>query len=283
MPITSHEILPRIESFPVWHYRFDLAGHITPVRSPRLANRHEQRRKYFFEPLVRLCGGSFEGKRVLDIGCNAGFWSLQAIENGADFVLGVDARQMHVDQANFVFEVKGIPRDRYEFALADIFEFDFSRYGSFDIVLCLGLLYHVSKQVALFETISALKNDILVIDTALSPLPGSYLRVNFENIDNPLNAAYRNLVMVPTKDAVTDLARAFGYEVAVLRPKFDDWTGARRYRHGRRKAFLCARKTPLAGLTVPTEGRGPSLREFGWMLADLTPQIPKRLRRRPRS
>ena len=37
-----------------------------------------------------------KGKRVLDLGCNAGFWSLNAAEAGADFVLGVDGRQIQV-------------------------------------------------------------------------------------------------------------------------------------------------------------------------------------------
>jgi len=58
------------------------------------------------EPLSELYGGSLKGKRVLDLGCNAGFWSLDALERGADFVLGLDGRRMHIDQANFVFEVK---------------------------------------------------------------------------------------------------------------------------------------------------------------------------------
>jgi ribosomal protein L11 methylase PrmA len=41
---------------------------------------------------------------VLDLGCNAGFWSLAAIDAGADLVVGIDGRQMHIDQANLVFE-----------------------------------------------------------------------------------------------------------------------------------------------------------------------------------
>ncbi|MGH2699183.1 MAG: DUF1698 domain-containing protein, partial [Actinomycetota bacterium] len=57
---------------------------------------------------MELCGGSLRGKRVLDLGCNAGFWSLEALDRGADFVLGIDGRDMHIEQAEFVFEVKEI-------------------------------------------------------------------------------------------------------------------------------------------------------------------------------
>ena len=105
----------RVAGFPRWHYEFDLGGVRTPIFDRKHVNRHVQRRDYFFAPLVRLCGGSLAGKRVLDLGCNAGFWSLAAIEAGADRVVGIDGRQMHVDQANVVFEAKGVDPARYRF------------------------------------------------------------------------------------------------------------------------------------------------------------------------
>ncbi|MDQ4064911.1 MAG: class I SAM-dependent methyltransferase, partial [Actinomycetota bacterium] len=148
------EIKERVDSFERWHYRFDLDGVQTPIWDESRINRHQQRKSYLFDPLRAIYGGSLVGKRVLDIGCNAGFWSLAAIESGCDYVLGLDGRQMHVDQANFVFEVKGIERDRYRFITGDIFKTDLLEHGRFDIVLCLGLLYHVSKHMNLLEIIS---------------------------------------------------------------------------------------------------------------------------------
>jgi len=162
----SREIREKIDSFDQWHYQFDLDGELTPaVRGEKSVHRHAQRKKHFFDPLVALLGGSLEGKRVLDLGCNAGFWSLHAIEAGCDFVLGIDGRQMHVDQANFVFETKGIDPRRYRFERHNLFDLDFSGLGRFDIVLCLGLLYHVNKPIELFEKIAMVNSDLLLIDT----------------------------------------------------------------------------------------------------------------------
>jgi SAM-dependent methyltransferase len=264
------EIKRRVESFPSWHYEFDLKGVKTPIADPTRINGHEQRRRYFFEPLVDLCGGSLAGKRVLDLGCNAGFWSLQAIENGADFVLGIDGRHMHIDEAKLVFEAKEIEEGRHDFVVGNIFDFDFSEYGAFDIVLCLGLLYHVSKPINLFEVISSSNDDILVIDTALSLAPGSYLRLRNEPVDRPLNATDYEIVMSPTKKAVVDMAGAFGYETAVLKPEFSDYAGCRKYRQGRRKAFMCAKKTDLSALKAPKEGVGLGLRplDYFWLARD---------------
>src|SRR5690348_7260853 len=118
------DLSSRIAAFPRWHYEFDLGGERTPIFDPAHRNRHAQRRRYFFDPLVQLAGGTLKGKRVLDLGCNAGFWSLLAVQAGADHVLGIDGRQMHVDQANLVFEASGIAPERYDFRAANIFDFD---------------------------------------------------------------------------------------------------------------------------------------------------------------
>jgi SAM-dependent methyltransferase len=276
----TEDVRARIESFPVWHYRFDLDGFTTPLPYPELANRHEQRRRYLFEPLVDMCGGSLEGKRVLDLGCNAGYWSLHAIASGADFVLGIDAREMHIEQASLVFEVKDVDPTRYSFELGNVFEHDLASRAPFDVVLCLGLLYHVNRQMELLERISSVNSDILVIDTDLWPAPSSYLRLKFEDPDRPLHAVDNALVMVPTKKAVTDMTRSLGYSVAALRPDFDDWTGVRRYRQGRRKAFICAKQTPLSRLGARTEPTRITAREVGRMITDLPPQIPRRIRKR---
>jgi SAM-dependent methyltransferase len=242
----TERLRERIESFPRWHYEFDLNGVRTPIFKREHANRHAQRKRYFFAPLVQLCGGSLAGKRVLDLGCNAGFWSLSAIEAGAEFVLGVDGRQMHIDQANLVFEVKGVEASRYRFELADVFGLDLTDEDPFDIVLCLGLLYHVSKPFELMERISAWSTDLLVIDTTLDPRPGPYFRIRRQNLDDPRAAVDLPVALHPSKQAVARLAREFGFrDVKMLRPRFTDWEGSGAYRRGTRRAFVCAKHTSL--------------------------------------
>jgi tRNA (mo5U34)-methyltransferase len=276
----STEIEQKIASFERWHYRFDLAGHQTPIWDESRINRHEQRKRYFFSPLIELFGGSLAGKRVLDLGCNAGFWSLAAVDGGADYVLGVDGRQMHVDQANFVFEVKGVDEPRYDFVVADIFDLDPVEMGEFDVVLCLGLMYHISKHIPLMEMISAVNRDVLVIDTTLSLAPGSYLKLRSEKLDSPRDAVDYELAMAPTRRAVVDMVELFGYSVAMLKPRFSDYTGCRDYKQGRRRAFLCARQTDLGRLAADTEPAGAWLRPIDllWMAQRTTTLARKKAR-----
>jgi len=280
-PARSRAIRERIDSFENWHYDFNLEGEHTLPPDNKWTRRHRERMNYFFRPLVEMFEGTLEGKRVLDLGCNAGYWSLAAIEAGADYVLGVDGRQMHIDQANFVFELKGVAKRTYDFEIADIFNFDFRPYGNFDIVLNLGLMYHISKHVELMEMVAAINDDIHLIDSLLSIAPGSYLRIRSEDLESPRHAVDRELVMSPTKKAMIEMARAFGYDVAVLKPRFQDYSGSRHYRQGRRKAFICAKKTSLSIISAPVEPirARPTLAEYGWLARDVAiPRVTEKIR-----
>jgi SAM-dependent methyltransferase len=245
--IDEQQIATRIASFPAWHYDFDLKGHRT---APAKADWGRLRFEYFMEPVIRHFGGSLEGKRVLDLGCNAGFFSFKAVEAGCDFVLGVDGRQMHVDQANLVFEVNGIDPHQYEFARANILEVDYQAFGPFDLVLCVGVLYHVNKPISLFEAIAAVNTDMLVIETTLSPSRGSWLELRRENLAGFLNAVDYELVMVPTAGAVISMAELFGYQAKPLSLPTPDAPVMEKYRYGVVQAFVCAKQADLSGDTV---------------------------------
>jgi hypothetical protein len=167
---------------------------------------------------------------------------------------------MHIDQANLVFEVKGIPPDRYRFEVSNVFELD-PLEAPFDIVLCLGLLYHVSRPVDLMERMSAWNSDILVIDTALDPTPGPYFRLARQNLNEPRSAVDRDIALHPSSEAVARLAKQYGYgSVARLKPRFTNWEGAQSYRRGNRRAFICAKRSTLHDLDVepPAPPRHPS-------------------------
>lgn len=256
----AHELQERIAEFPRWHYRFEFEGGAsTPVVDFGKVNRHEQRRRYFFEALLRVTGGSLDGRRVLDLGCNAGWWSLQAIEAGADFVLGVDVQEAYIDQANLVFAAKGIDPRRYRFERGDVFAHDLG--GHFDVVLCLGLMEHVAKPVELFERMAATGAELLVIDTSLARASSSCFEVS--HLEEP--DAYGELVLVPTRDAVLELAARSGYTAVALARNITDYAGMEDYRRLRRLAFICSRSASLRML--PREAGSPLAARWTTMLA----------------
>jgi SAM-dependent methyltransferase len=241
----AEELTRRIAAFPTWSYRFEFDGGIsTPSFNRAMVNRHEQRRRYFFEPLLELAGGSLHGRRVLDLGCNAGFWSLAAIEAQADFVLGVDAKQMYIEQAELVFAAKGIAQERYRFEQGNVLKHAFAE--RFDIVLCLGLLDHIAKPVELFELIAGLAPQLVVIDTEISRARTSIFEV--DTLYNRENAVEHETVLIPSRLALIELAQQFGFEAVALPHKISDYAGMRDYLHQRRLAFICSKDISLGSL-----------------------------------
>ncbi|HZU60127.1 MAG TPA: class I SAM-dependent methyltransferase [Solirubrobacteraceae bacterium] len=238
----------RIASFPQWAYPFEFPDGTRVSVPPEIENRTRQRQHYFFDPLVGLCGGSLNGRRVLDLACNAGWWSLSAMKAGAEYVHGVDGREMHIQQARLVFSEHGIDPSRWRFETGNVFDLD--QISGYDIVLCLGLLYHVAKPFELIERISSWNTDLAVIETSVNRYPGSILEIHHEDTTDMANAIDYSLVVSPSKTAVTEIASTFGYRTAVLRPNFTSWQGCRDYRNGTRRAFISAKRTPLAGLDI---------------------------------
>ena len=79
------------------------------------------------------------GKTVLDIGCNAGFYSLEMKRRGADRVVAIDSDPAYLAQARFATEVNGA---EIEFRELDVYRVD-QLHEKFDLVLFMGVLYHL--------------------------------------------------------------------------------------------------------------------------------------------
>lgn len=249
----ANELKDRIAGFATWGYEFEFEGGIrTPVADRSRVRRQDERRRYFFDALLKLTGGSLAGHRVLDLGCNAGFFSLLASEAGADFVLGVDARESYIEQANLVFQAKGVDPAGYRFDQVNVFDHTFSE--GFDTVLCLGMLNVVSKPVALFELMSAVGARIIVLDTGLSRFPAGFFEIS--KLVEPRNAIDHDMVLLPTRRAVLDLAGRFGYDAVALDRSAIEDDSMDDYRADSRLAFVCSKGVPLDGLAVDEPSRG---------------------------
>jgi tRNA (mo5U34)-methyltransferase len=90
------------------------------------------------------------GKSVLDIGCNAGFYSIEMKRRGADRVLGIDSDERYLAQARLATETLG--HDDIEFALLDVY--DVGALGeAFDLVIFMGVLYHLRHPLLALDLI----------------------------------------------------------------------------------------------------------------------------------
>ncbi len=89
------------------------------------------------------------GKTVLDIGCNAGFYSMEMKRRGAARVLGIDFDEDYLAQARFAAEVQGIDIEFRQLSVYDV-----ASIGErFDIVLFIGVLYHLRHPLLALDLI----------------------------------------------------------------------------------------------------------------------------------
>ena len=263
------ELEDKIAEYTQWNYVFEFDnGASTWVPDGRMVNRQEQRRRYFFDALLGLYGGSLEGKRVLDLGCSSGMFSLLALEAGAAYVKGIDSQQTQIEQAQLVFEAKGIDPSRYDFEHLDVFGLDPGE--RFDVVLCLALMSQLSRPVELFE-LMARTEAVILIETEVSRSTDGTFTIG--SAADGRKATKHRLVLVPSRSAVSELAADYGYETVPLAVAMSDYTGLADYRRRRRLAFFCSRERSLQALPAEQSPLGP------WWASRIDPRPALRRRR----
>lgn len=111
-----------------------------------------------------LAGEPFERLRILDLGYLEGGYAVEFARRGAA-VVAIDGREADLEKARFAKEVLGL--DRLELGLADVREVDVARFGRLDVVLCLGLLYHLDAPdcFELVHRMAQLATRLVAIDT----------------------------------------------------------------------------------------------------------------------
>jgi tRNA (mo5U34)-methyltransferase len=154
---------------PGWMYPWQLGeGLQDPSLPDELRRVHETRRDLIEGPARRALAGAGPGARALDIACNEGWFSHLLLEWGAAEVVGTDIRELNVRRARLVRDHLGVPEERMSLLDADLFDMTPERFGTFDVVLLLGLIYHVEDPIGAIRRALALTRGILVIETQLS-------------------------------------------------------------------------------------------------------------------
>lgn len=122
----------------------------------------EERVARIVQAVSDLTGGLSE-LRILDLGAHEGGFGLELAAHGAD-VVAIDARKEHVAKARFAAESLGLALEARQ---SDVRELGADDLGQFDIVLCLGLLYHLEAQeaVGFVERLHQLTRRYLVLET----------------------------------------------------------------------------------------------------------------------
>lgn len=147
----------RIEALAPWFHDLDLHGVRTAPNHP-LGN--------FLRDLWHQVEPAFPqdmtGKTVLDIGCNAGFYSLRLHARGAR-VTGIEHDPHYLAQARFAAEVLDADID---YRLMDVYEVD--QLGQrYDYVLFMGVFYHLRYPLYALDKVARLPRERLVFQSMM--------------------------------------------------------------------------------------------------------------------
>src|SRR5437868_3931819 len=125
----------------------------------------------------RAIPADLRGKTVLDIGCNAGFYSIEMKRRGADRVLGIDFDERYLAQAKLASEALGVSIELRQLSVYDVHKLG----EKFDIVLFLGVLYHLRHPLLALDLIHEhVARDLFVFQSlqrgseAVDPLADDY-------------------------------------------------------------------------------------------------------------
>jgi 2-polyprenyl-3-methyl-5-hydroxy-6-metoxy-1,4-benzoquinol methylase len=127
----------------------------------------ELKAKRILQIVSDLSKKPLNNSRVLDLACLEGLYCIELARHGAESV-GIEGRSQNFEKAKYSKEALNL--NNLKLHLDDVRNLTIEKYGEFDVVLCLGLLYHLdAPDVFQFvEKMRAVCKDILIIDTHIS-------------------------------------------------------------------------------------------------------------------
>jgi tRNA (mo5U34)-methyltransferase len=187
----ANELRARVADVGFWWHSIDLGdGVVTPGAKSRA---------WLEAELARLELGDLHGKSVLDIGAYDGFYSFAAERLGAERVVAFDQYVWSADMPGYmryrdeqmaaglaVEPVEALPEfwrpdelpgrrpfdlahealgSRVEVVVGDLLDYDLGKLGTFDVVLYLGVLYHVRHPLLALERLASVTRGTAIIET----------------------------------------------------------------------------------------------------------------------
>lgn len=221
-----------------WFYRFTLpSGRVTSTYDDGALDRiHDTRLAMLQQVVDGHFGGSLAGRNAVDIACHQGWFATKLAGWNADDVLAVDARAEHVADTALIRDALRLDTLRVE--QSDVHALDPARTGRFDLVLMLGLIYHLENPVGALRQAHALCRDACVVETQVvpglsgmvdygsyrfvRPLKGSFGIIDETDDTHGPEASTTGICLVPSVEALLWIMRKIGFaRVELLPPPAD--------------------------------------------------------------
>lgn len=212
-----------------WWHSIDLGnGFVTPGAIPL----SEMQANFAYLQLPE----DLSGNRVLDIGCWDGFYSFECERRGAE-VVAVDCWRPE----GFFLAHEAL-HSKVQFHELSVYELSREQLGGFDIVLFLGVLYHLRHPLLALERVCEMTNDYAVIETHVidNARQNNYPAIEFYEWDE-LGGQYDNWCG-PNTQGLLAMTRSAGFVRPEILQKHASRSIIKAYRHWERN-FTAAAST----------------------------------------
>ncbi|MEH6665687.1 MAG: TIGR04290 family methyltransferase [Brevundimonas sp.] len=183
MSMTKDDIRSRVDALGDWFHDLDLNGVRTAPN--HFLHDYPANKWRLFETAIPA---DLTGRSVLDIGCNAGFYSIEMKRRGAERVLGLDSDDRYLAQARLAAEVLD---EDIEFRNLSVYDLAALR-ERFDVVLFMGVLYHLRHPLLALDLIHEhVADDLLVFQSMqrgsaeVDPVESDYDFFEDRHFDSP--------------------------------------------------------------------------------------------------
>jgi tRNA (mo5U34)-methyltransferase len=247
--LSREEIRRRVDALGPWFHNLDLRG-VSTAPSHFLGDYPQVKWRRF----AGVIPDNLQGKTVLDIGCNAGFYAMEMKRRGAERVLGLDTDDEYLAQARFAAEVTGL---KIEFRKMSAY--DVGQLGErFDLVIFMGVLYHLRHPLLALDLIHEhVAHDLLLFQSMLrgsSQVDTIERNYDFWTTSHFDNAGYPKMHFIehkyaddptnwwaPNRACVEAMLRSAGFAIAA---------------HPEEEVYLCRRVARSGAAAIPAVPRG---------------------------
>jgi len=154
---STEEIQQQVDKLGKWFHNIDLHG-VKTAPEHFLGDYPNVK----FQSFADAIPTDLTGKTVLDIGCNAGFYSIEMKKRGASRVLGIDSDEVYLNQARYAAQILGADVEFRNMSVYDVG----SLGEKFDVVIFMGVLYHLRHPLLaldiLYDTVA---KDLLIFQS----------------------------------------------------------------------------------------------------------------------
>jgi tRNA (mo5U34)-methyltransferase len=161
--LSPQQIQERIGDLGRWFHNMDLGG-VKTAPDHFLGDYP----RFKWNQFAHAIPADLRGRTVLDIGCNAGFYSIEMKRRGAARVVGIDSDEGYLAQARFAAEVCNVDIELRQMSVYEVGRLE----EKFDIVLFMGVLYHLRHPLLALDLIREhVARDMLVFQSMLRGSP----------------------------------------------------------------------------------------------------------------